>query len=195
MRPSSSIMVVTSCRCGTLPIVTGAVGEQRAREDRQRRVLGAGDAHLAVERHAAADLQLVHARAPVSAGRGCARPPIPPACRPAIDSAWISPPMRAPSARVDELVALRSAACPRTAAATTTRREMRVVVGRDADRARRAGRPRSAGVTSSAVMAGIAEAGLQADAPVSDAGPGGRYDRSRDHARRRRRASRPDVEH
>ena len=33
MRPSSSIMVVTSCRCGTLPTDTGAFGQQRARRE------------------------------------------------------------------------------------------------------------------------------------------------------------------
>ena len=62
MRPSSSIMVVTSCRCGTLPTDDRAVGQQRAGQDRQRRVLGAGDADLAFEGHAAGDLQLVHVR-------------------------------------------------------------------------------------------------------------------------------------
>ena len=37
-----------------------AVRQQRAGQDRQRRVLGAGNAHLAVEGDAALDLQLVH---------------------------------------------------------------------------------------------------------------------------------------
>jgi len=47
------------------------VGEQGAREDRQRRVLGARDAHFALERHATLDLQLVHAPSP----RRARRPP------------------------------------------------------------------------------------------------------------------------
>ena len=78
MRPSSSTIVVTSFRCGTLRDHHRLVGEQRAGEDRQRGVLGAGDAHLALERHAALDLQLVHAHAlpatlPASAPRSTAR--------------------------------------------------------------------------------------------------------------------------
>ena len=75
------------------------VGEQRARQDGQRRVLGAGNAHLAVERHAAAYLQFVHASASLSASAGGRQA----RCHSAgvyasIDSAWISRPMRAPSA-------------------------------------------------------------------------------------------------
>ena len=69
MRPSSSIVVVTSCRCGTLPIVTGPSASSAPGQDRQRRVLGAGNAHLALERNAAGDLQLIHAR------------PAPPGCQ------------------------------------------------------------------------------------------------------------------
>ena len=49
MRPSSSIMVVTSCRCGTLPMDTGPSASKRAGEDRQRGVLRARDPHFAFE--------------------------------------------------------------------------------------------------------------------------------------------------
>ena len=59
MRRSSSIVVVTSFRCGTLPSDTASVGEQRRGEDRQRGVLRAGDPDLAVEGHAAVDRELV----------------------------------------------------------------------------------------------------------------------------------------
>ena len=118
MRPSSSIIVVTSLQVRDVADGDRAVGQQRAGEDRQRGVLGAGDAHLAVERHAAADLQLVHADRSAQ--------PAPPAARHSsgvnawIDSAWISRPMRSPSARVHQLVALQRALARELARVTTT---------------------------------------------------------------------------
>ena len=103
MRPSSSIMVVTSCRCGTLPTETGPSASSVAGENRQRGVLGAGDAHLAFERHAALDLQLVHdprvrrrpgaaagflrASAPACSARGSRGPCARRACRRRADGA------------------------------------------------------------------------------------------------------------
>ena len=42
-----------------------AVGQQAPGQDRQRGVLGAGNADLALERHAALDLQLIHGPARV----------------------------------------------------------------------------------------------------------------------------------
>ncbi len=44
------------------------VGEQRTGQNRQSRILGAGDADLSLEGHAPLDLQLVHAHIPA---RGC----------------------------------------------------------------------------------------------------------------------------
>ena len=45
------------------------VGQQRAGQDRQRRILGAGDAHFALERNAALDLEFIHARGVPRAAR------------------------------------------------------------------------------------------------------------------------------
>ena len=50
IRPSSSMIVVTSCRCGTLPMLTGSSASRQAAQDRQHGVLRAGNADLAVER-------------------------------------------------------------------------------------------------------------------------------------------------
>ncbi len=60
-------------------------GENRARQDGQRGVLRTRDLDLALERHAALDLQLVHQRA-ASSGVSAS-----------IDMAWISRPMSSPS--------------------------------------------------------------------------------------------------
>jgi hypothetical protein len=43
-RPSNSIIVVTSFRCGTLPIETGLSASSAAARDRQRGILGTRDA-------------------------------------------------------------------------------------------------------------------------------------------------------
>ena len=45
----------TSCRCGTLRIVTGSSAQQRRAQDRQHRVLGAGNPDFAAQRLAAFD--------------------------------------------------------------------------------------------------------------------------------------------
>ena len=79
MRPSSSIIVVTSCRCGTLPIVTGPSASSAPARIGNVGVLCARDANFAVERHAAQDLQLVQAtcsrqRGELAPGPACHRP-------------------------------------------------------------------------------------------------------------------------
>ena len=56
MRPSNSIMVVTSCKCGTFDNGHRTVRQQAAGQDRQRRILGARNADLAFERDAAVNL-------------------------------------------------------------------------------------------------------------------------------------------
>ena len=69
MRPSSSIMVVTSCRCGTLRHGHRPVRQQAPGQNRQRGVLGARNADLALERDAAVDLQLIHECRPARLAR------------------------------------------------------------------------------------------------------------------------------
>ena len=64
----------------------GLVGKQGRAEDRQHRVLRAGNLHVAIERRAALDLDLLHVRRLGLVGRERLRA-----------SAWISPPMRSPS--------------------------------------------------------------------------------------------------
>ena len=64
IRPSSSIIVVTSLQVRHVADRDRAVGQQRAGQDRQRGVLGARNPDLAVERHAAPDLQFVHVQLP-----------------------------------------------------------------------------------------------------------------------------------
>ncbi len=120
-----------------------AVGEQRAGQDRQGRVLGAGDAHLAVERHAAADLQFVHARRPSARVPGRRQVlTTPPACTPRSTARGSHGPCaHRASRRPADAAAARAG--PRTA---PRRRPPRNGCRRRWRRgpARRAGRPRSA---------------------------------------------------
>ncbi len=123
MRASSSSVVVTSFRCGTLPTVTGLRSEQRAAQDRQRRVLRSGNLDVAFERHAAFDLQLVHQ---LSARRSFFR-------REGFDRHGVDlPPHQLAERLVDELVT-RDRALAREVLRDHARGEMRVVVGLDAD--------------------------------------------------------------
>ena len=107
MRPSSSIIVVTSCRCGTFDTVTGPSASRQPGEDGQRRILGARDADLALERDAAVNLQLIHE--PRSPGSRT-----PPACKPAARARGSRCPSAAPSVAYTSLMALHGAQARRT---------------------------------------------------------------------------------
>ena len=65
-------IVRTSFSRGTLVSVSGSRREQRRAQDRQRRVLGAGNAHFALRADAALDHQLVHRATPGRRRRRCA---------------------------------------------------------------------------------------------------------------------------
>ena len=77
MRPSSSIIVVTSCRCGTLPIVTGPSASSAPARIGSAAFLAPGNANFAVERHAAQDLQFVQATCSRQRGESAPRPSLP----------------------------------------------------------------------------------------------------------------------
>ena len=62
MRPSSSIMVVTSCRCGTFDTVTGPSDSRQAASMGKVAFFAPGNSDFALERYAAVNLQFIHGR-------------------------------------------------------------------------------------------------------------------------------------
>ena len=115
------MVVVTSCRCGTLPTTTGSsVSSAPAR-------IGSA-AFFAPEMRTSPSSAAPPAICSLSMRAFQASSGV----RASIDSAWISRPMRSPSVAVDELMA-RQAALAGELLRHDPRGEMGVVVGFDAD--------------------------------------------------------------